>query len=162
MGLGGVGDLADFARAGDLAATGDIAARAGKLADFTDSIKAAASGLNIASGAGGDFAAMQVLRTIQQGETIADIVSEAKAITYTTGNEVALVKLASGERALVTGGTGGINFEDGQITRLFGHTHPYQVPPTGPSASDVQALQSLGQQSSYILEHGQLFKFGAR
>jgi len=172
LALGGAGDLVDLARAGDVAAdlgragdvaaSGEIVANAGKLADVAEGVKAAVSGLNIASGAGGDFAAMQVLRTIQQGEKISDIVAEAKAVTYTTGNEVALVKLASGERALVTGGQGGINFADGQITRLFGHTHPYQVPPTGPSAFDVQAIQSLGQQSSYILEHGQLFKFGAK
>jgi hypothetical protein len=123
---------------------------------------AAESGVSVASGAEGQFARMQVLRTIQPGETIADIMEEAKGITFTTGNEVALVKLAPGERALVTGGTGGITWSEGEVTRLFGHTHPYDIPPTGPSAFDMQALQQLGQQNSYILEHGQLIKFGIK
>jgi len=105
---------------------------------------------------------MQVLRTIQRGEKIADIMEEAKGITFTTGNEVALVKLASGERALVTGGSGGITWSEGEVTRLFGHTHPYDVPPTPPSDFDVQALQQLGQRNSYILQHGELMKFGVK
>lgn len=32
--------------------------------------------------------------------------------------------LANGERALVSGGPGGIDFNAGSITRIFGHTHP--------------------------------------
>ncbi len=120
------------------------------------------SGLTVASGAEGNFAQMRILRNIQPGEKIADIIAEAKGITFTTGKEVALVKLASGERVLVTGGTGGIQFGDGVITRIFGHTHPYDLPPTGPSDFDFEALQALGQQRSYIVEHGQLIKFGPK
>jgi hypothetical protein len=43
--------------------------------------------------------------------------------------------------------------------RLIGHTHPYYLAPTGPSAADFGALQQLGQRSSYLLEHGKLTKF---
>ncbi len=117
--------------------------------------------LKVSSGVGDDFAEMVVHRNIQKGEKIADIIDEAKALTFSSGNEVALVKLANGNRALVSGGSSGITFGDGQITRIFGHTHPFHVPPTGPSAFDDQALQILGQRSSYILEHGDLIKFTA-
>ncbi len=119
-------------------------------------------GISVASGAGGDLAPMQLVRVIQRGEKIVTIMQDAKEYSWTTGNEVALVKLASGERALVSGGPGGINFEEGAVTRIFGHTHPWDAPTFGPSRQDVQALESLGQKSSYILERGQLIKFGVK
>lgn len=125
-------------------------------------IAAERGGITLASGLGGETAPMQVIRTIGKGESLADIINEAKGLTFSSGNEVALVKLASGERALVSGGPRGIEFAEGEITRVFGHTHPYDIPPTGPSDFDFHALQSLGQQSSYLLEHGQLVKFGVK
>jgi hypothetical protein len=112
----------------------------------------------VASG-GGASAPMQIVRTIGRGEKIADIVAEGKSLTFTTGNEHALVKLASGERAIVSGGPGGITWEAGEVTRVFGHTHPYQLPPTGPSPADFGMLDVLGQRSSWLLEHGQLTRF---
>lgn len=118
-----------------------------------------AAPIRVASGAGADAAEMAMVRTINRGEKIADLVDEAKRLTFTTGNEHAIVKLTNGQRAIVSGGPTGIIFQEGQITRLFGHTHPYHLPPTGPSAGDIDALRQLGQRSSYILEHGELFKF---
>lgn len=99
------------------------------------------------------------LGTINPGEKIADIVNEAKTLTFQTGNEHALVTLASGQRALVSGGPGGISFGQGQITRLFGHTHGYQFAGAGASGADRAAISALGQRSSWILERGSLFKF---
>jgi hypothetical protein len=104
---------------------------------------------------------MQVVRTVAPGEKIANLIAEGKSLTYTTGNEHALVRLASGERAIVSGGPGGITWSRGQVTRLFGHTHPYGTPPTGPSAADFKVLGKLGQRSSWLLEHGQLTRFRA-
>ncbi len=117
------------------------------------------AGLRLATGMGESALGMSVVRTIERGERVADIINEVKQLTFTTGNEYAVVKLADGSRALVSGGPGGINFVEGQITRLFGHSHPYQLPATGPSHFDFIALQSLGQRSSYLLERGQLTKF---
>jgi RHS repeat-associated protein len=135
---------------------------AGELGAVGEGEAALSTGVRIASGVGDDYAPMQVLRVIQRGEKIADIMNEAKAYTFSTGNEAALVKLSSGERALVSGGSGGIDLGEGAVTRLFGHTHPYDAPSLGPSSYDIQAIKLLGQRSSYILERGQLIKFGIK
>ncbi|MFL6286024.1 MAG: RHS repeat domain-containing protein [Pyrinomonadaceae bacterium] len=119
----------------------------------------AASGLSISSGTGGAAADMTVVRTIGKGEAIADIVNESKSLTFVYGNEHALVTLANGERALVSGGPGGINFAPGQIIRLFGHTHPYGTGTVGASALDRTAIQALGQRSSWLVEGGKVTKF---
>ena len=58
------------------------------------------------------------------------------------------------------GGPGGISFENMELTRIFGHSHPFELPMTGPSSFDVNALRALGQQSSWLYEHGDLIKFG--
>lgn len=124
--------------------------------------KAASAGesIQVASGMGGGIARMTVVRTISRGEKVADIIAKAKELAWTTGNEHALVKLASGERALVAGGPGGIEFAEGEITRIFGHTHPYGRGTFGlPSVEDVSALGKLGQVTSYILDNGILRKF---
>jgi hypothetical protein len=55
---------------------------------------------------GQNSAEASLVRTIARGEKVADIVKEGAQLTYASGNEVALVKLASGERALVMGGPG--------------------------------------------------------
>lgn len=120
----------------------------------------ASEGVGIGSRAGAEAAEMQVVRVISPGEKLTDIIGDAKAFTFQSGNEHALVTLANGQRALVSGGPGGINFGSGQITRLFGHTHGYQFPAGGASAADRAAIQALGQRSSWVLERGQLFKFG--
>lgn len=102
---------------------------------------------------------MTVVRTIGRGERVADIINEVKTLTFTSGNEHAVVTLADGSRAIISGGPGGITWTEGQITRIFGHSHPYQLPATGPSALDFTALERLGQRSSYLLERGQLTRF---
>jgi hypothetical protein len=117
------------------------------------------AGVRVATGTGSGAPRMTVFRTIGKGERVADLINEAKTLTYTTGNEHAVVTLADGARAIVSGGEGGITFAEGQVTRIFGHTHPYQLPPTGPSDADFAALELLDQRSSYVLEHGQLIRF---
>jgi hypothetical protein len=114
---------------------------------------AAKEGVQIASGAGGQTLPMTVERIIQHGESVPNLINEAKALTFATGNEHAIVTLANGQRALVSGGPGGISFSEGSITRIFGHTHPTNAPP---SAADIKALQSLGQSKQYIYHGGEV------
>jgi RHS repeat-associated protein len=115
--------------------------------------------LAVASGAEGGTGAMSIVRFIKHGERIAEIVEEGKYLTFSTGNEHALVRLESGQRAIISGGPTGISWEAGEVTRVFGHTHPYQFSPTGPSGADFEMLKSLGQRSSWLSEHGQLYRF---
>jgi RHS repeat-associated protein len=115
-----------------------------------------AAGVAVGVGGGRRIGSMVVLRTLRKGESIADLIEEAKTIGYEMQTEVAVVKLANGERALVTGGAEGISFGEGSIVRLYGHTHPF---PTGPSSLDFQAIRTLGQRSSWIYEAGGLTKF---
>jgi hypothetical protein len=119
----------------------------------------ASGGINVASRGGSEAAEMQIVRIINRGEKLGSIIDDAKGLTFRTGNEHALVTLANGQRALVSGGPNGINFGQGQITRLFGHTHGFQYPAAGASAADRAAIQALGQRSSWVFEHGQQIKF---
>jgi hypothetical protein len=96
---------------------------------------------------------MQVERVIQSGEKVADLINEAKALTFTTGNEYAVVTLANGQRALVSGGPGGIKFAEGSISQIFGHTHPTNALP---SAADAEALRTLGQSKQYVFHGGEV------
>jgi hypothetical protein len=116
----------------------------------------------VASGAGGQVLPLTVVRTLPPG-TAGGVVSEARALTFATGNEHALVRLATGERALVSGGLGGIAFGEGQITRIIGHSHPYGFGSIGPSAADFGALRSLGQTHCYVLDGaGNIIRFGPK
>ncbi len=61
-----------------------------------------------------------------------------------------------------SGGHDGIRLGK-NVTRLYGHTHPYGLP-TGPSDADFNALRtlgrrSLGQRHSYWMEGGLLSRF---
>jgi RHS repeat-associated protein len=107
-----------------------------------------------------EAAEMTIVRTIGKGENLGEIISEAKGLTFETGNEHALVRLANGQRALVTGGERSIDFAAGQITRLYGHTHPFFRGSVGPSAIDHAAVRALGQRSSWLFEGGYQIKFG--
>jgi len=89
------------------------------------------------------------------------VVEELKIRTFQTGKEHAVVKLASGERAIVSGGQKSISFTEGSITRIFGHTHSPYLNATGPSVSDFATLERLGQTTSYLLEHGDLYKYSS-
>jgi RHS repeat-associated protein len=116
-------------------------------------------GLKLASRAGGTSAEATLVRVIQRGEKVEEIINEAKALTFQTGNEHALVKLASGERVLVSGGPGGIHFAEGSVTRIFGHTHLPTDVKVGPSKADKIAIQALGQRSSWLSEGFKPTKF---
>ncbi len=109
--------------------------------------------ISVLSSAGGNSARMSVVRTIAKGEKIDDLMNDLKGLTFTTGNEHAVVTLANGERAIVSGGPGGITFEQGQIRTLFGHTHPTSAPP---SSADAKALTQLGQSKQYVLHGGEI------
>jgi hypothetical protein len=126
----------------------------GFLRKVSDSIPTGptAKGVSVASGIG-RAGPMQVERAIQRGEKVADLINEAKALTFTTGKEHAVVTLANGKRVLVSGGPGGINFAEGSITRIFGHTHPTNALP---SAADAAALRALGQSKQYVFHGGEV------
>jgi RHS repeat-associated protein len=96
-------------------------------------------------------APMTFIRTIKKGEKIDDIVNEAKGLTWQTGNEHALVKLANGQRALVSGGPGGIIFKKSEVELLYGHTHPTSAPP---SHADGTSLFEFGQTRQYVFHGG--------
>jgi hypothetical protein len=131
-----------------------------------DGVASGRRGPTLANGVGGDFGQMTVVRLIRKGETIANLVEEVKSLTYSTGNEHAVVKLVSGQRALVAGGPGGITGLAGRVSRVYGHSHPYPATSgfiaSGPSQYDKAALRHLGQHSSYLLERGRLYRYWAR
>jgi hypothetical protein len=99
---------------------------------------------------GGDVRPMSMVRVIDRGERVANIISEGKALTFQTGLEHALVKLPNGQRAIVSGGEHGIDFAEGQITRLFGHTHPQRGVP--PSRADEIATFYYGQRRQHVFD----------
>ncbi|HID74918.1 MAG TPA: hypothetical protein EYP56_02865 [Planctomycetaceae bacterium] len=103
---------------------------------------------------------MQIVREIKKGEKIADIVNEAKALTFTRNVEHALVKLKDGRRVLVSGGRHGIHLTD-DVTRVFRHTHAYSEWAGGPSLADLSVLRRLGQRHSYLFQRGQRIRFEA-
>lgn len=110
--------------------------------------------ITVSSAAGGAHLPMSIVRILSRGEKIDDLINEAKVLTYQTGNEHALVTLANGERAIVSG-PGGITFEAGQIKTLFGHTHPTSAPPSG---DDFIALGRLKQSQQTVLHGGETTK----
>ena len=131
---------------GELVAAGWRASGIGKIL-----ANQASKVFRIASSAGGETLPMTVQKIIPQGTKIADIVNDIKGLTWSTGNEHAVVRLANGQKAIVSGGPGGISFELGQIKTLFGHTHPTVAPP---SAADFTALKILNQTRQYVLHGG--------
>jgi hypothetical protein len=126
--------------------------------EFVDRIKAARAGVRVASGLG-PSGPMKLVRYIERGEKLEEIINEGKALTYMTGNEHALVKLKDGRRAIVSGGPGGIDFEEGAVLRIYGHTHPTSAPH---SEADVRALEELGQSQQTVLHGGQRTKVRPR
>lgn len=108
------------------------------------------------------FPQASIVRTIAKGEKVANILDEAKALTFKEGVEVAVVSTKSGERLLVKGGETGMTLP-ANTKNILGHTHPYHLPPNpGPSGIDLRALVNTGQSSSYLWEHGSLTKFYRR
>ena len=119
----------------------------------------AARGVSVYSGAGGGSLPMTVEQILPQGSKISNIVNDVKGMTWMTGNEHAVVRLANGQKAIVSGGPGGIYFRHGQIRTLFGHTHPTTAPP---SLGDFNFLRSyrffggsVGQSRQYVIHGGQ-------
>ncbi|HMO26610.1 MAG TPA: hypothetical protein PKB10_10100 [Tepidisphaeraceae bacterium] len=103
-----------------------------------------------------------VVREVSADESIADVVNEAKAMTWIHRSEHALLRIADGRLMLVRGGADGIELDqvddeirievDGashKVSLLAWHTHPR---PTGPSDHDFRLLQLLGQPDSRIYE----------
>lgn len=45
------------------------------------------------------------------------------------------------------------------VSVLYAHTHPFQFGATGASAADIDTLNALGQVFSYLIEHGDVFRF---
>jgi RHS repeat-associated protein len=119
----------------------------------------ASPGLRVGSGESSASPPATIVRVIGRGEKVADIVAEGKALTFTTGNEHALLRLSNGQRVIVSGGPGGIDLSGLKIRRIIGHSHPYHRQSAGPSADDFDALRKLGQPSSYLLERGTLTRF---
>ena len=106
-------------------------------------------------GNGGEYVSpMNIVREVRENESIADLISFCQNRTLTTGVEHAVVKLgpnsiAPGEKVIVSGGPHGIQFKLGEVSLIYGHTHPYV---TGPSVGDFNALRSLNQSKQYIFE----------
>jgi hypothetical protein len=129
------------------------AAKAARIASKLAPVGVASTGIGVAEAEG--------IRIIQRGERVADLVQELARRTYTSGGmEHAIISLQSGERVIVRGGRGGIDFASfiRDLRRVIIHTHPTT---TGPSAVDLEMLRQLGQRSSYIYElfGGGLTKF---
>jgi hypothetical protein len=117
----------------------------------------------------GQSAPAKFIRRVQPGEKIENLISEGKAATWVENAEHAVVSLertgpGRTQRVIVSGGPGGIDFiEQGgklyiqmegqmvQVQRVIGHTHPRV---TGPSQGDIDALRTLGQSRTYIIEIG--------
>jgi hypothetical protein len=100
----------------------------------------------VAGSGGADIQAATVFREIGHGEKITDLVSEVSQLREVTNLEYALVSRPNGTRALVYGGTEGIDFADFPLRRILAHSHPLGYPT--PSAADFGILQALGQRSS--------------
>ncbi|PWV55754.1 hypothetical protein [Chitinophaga sp. S165] len=126
-----------------------VATQIGTLEYSIFSISAFNKGFSINNGAGGLTRPMKIERYIYQGEKLEDLIETAQLRTFNTGLEHAIVRLSSGEKALVSGGPHGIFFRAGEIKTLFGHTHPVI---TGASAGDLNALIYLNQSKQYIFE----------
>jgi hypothetical protein len=105
---------------------------------------------------------------VEPGYDPADLVNDAKAWTWEYESEHLLLRLTTGELAVVRGGRDGIRFMvedegDGrtlhmeiegrkvQVSWIFWHTHPRV---TGPSDGDLEALAILKQEASIIHEIG--------
>lgn len=113
-----------------------------------------------------DHRPAEFVRFVDPAESIADLMEDAKADTWTKGREHALIVAVGpeGERLLIVrGGRDGIVFDiapDGgigllvhgvawQVARLAWHTHPRV---TGPSDHDRELLARLGQATSVVFE----------
>jgi RHS repeat-associated protein len=101
-----------------------------------------------------------IVRTLARGETLDEVQNEMKGLAFQNGQEVGLIRLINGPRAIVMGN------EVTNITlpldtqRILGHIHPMDMPMSGPSPDDMDALGALNQFSSWLYEHGVWTRFG--
>ena len=116
--------------------------------------------ISLRTGQGSTDGQMVFVRSIERGEKVDDLISELKTLTFTNDKEYAIVKLRNGTRALVTGSHKQIDFSD-EISKLFIHSHPYSEPFKGASPDDLFSNYVLGQRSSWVMDNGQIIKFGA-
>lgn len=110
------------------------------------------------AGMGSDVRPMSLVREIQKGEKISDIVNEGSRLTFLDDLEHAVVSMHDGRRLLVSGGRHGIELS-GDVRRVIGHSHPWSLRSSGPSEGDLDAIRDLGQWHSYLLERGELTRF---
>jgi hypothetical protein len=111
------------------------------------------------------------IRDVADDEPNERLVQDAKALTYETFREHAVLRLRGGRRVLVRGGRYGIDLEQTLANDPFGrapnqlllsigseslvverlefHVHPK---PTGPSDDDLRILELLGQDESLLYE----------
>lgn len=114
-------------------------------------------GTTIASGSDEAIEAATTVRQISKGEKWGDLTQEIAQRTYESGGrEHAIISLKDGNRLIVQGGPGGMNFPGYDLKRVIAHTHPTS---TGPSQIDFDMLKDLNQASSYIREGGATNKF---
>jgi hypothetical protein len=114
----------------------------------------------------------QYVRDVRAGEAEADVVHDAKALTFEKGCEHAVLLLLGGRRVLVRGGPFGIQLErtiendpfgrepnrllvevngvDEVVERLDFHVHP--IPTGGPSDDDLLVMSLLRQDESILYE----------
>ena len=126
-----------------------IVSKAGKF------IKGGRATIKLAVGTGKEVKSAVIVRYLQKGEKIEDIIIEAKGLTYIHDAEHAVISLPQGGRALVRGGRTGIEFAPGTVKRIIGHTHPpFVANAAQASAADLKALAQLKQRRSYLVGGG--------
>lgn len=87
------------------------------------------------------------VRHVGAHESDEELFNELKSLTWESdGNEHALVELENGDRAIGSGGPGGIINVPGEV---LAHTHPTNAPP---SAADFAA--AAGQRNGMWVLHG--------
>lgn len=86
---------------------------------------------------------MSIVRSVGNEGLTGTIVDEMKGLTFSTGNEHALVTLQTGENAIVSGGPAGIHFAEGDISNIFGHTHPFEAVSGFPSTGMFTRFRCL-------------------
>jgi hypothetical protein len=122
-----------------------------------------------------DVMPAEFVRWLDDSQSLDELVNDAKALTWETQREHAVVVLRPNRRAMIRGGRHGIEFivkepslaaiveipvvmpslwmdvngVEFQVDRLEFHTHPRV---TGPSDTDCRVIEMLGQDQSVIYE----------
>jgi RHS repeat-associated protein len=119
-------------------------------------VMAGLGGFAVASGASGEIGAMQIIRQLGPQEDLNGLVNWMYQESYTSGLEHAVVNMG-GSSFLVKGGAAGIELSP-EVDQVLLHTHPF--PAAGvPSQADFGMLDTLQQESSWILSRDGLTQF---